>query len=188
MSEPNSASDPTPEVPKAPSFTYGQAPAAAAPASTPLPPPTSGERMPDYAAAPAYGSPGYGAPVPLVKPRRTWDMVLTIILLVVGFFGMLSGIGMAALMGDPSFADQYNDMLGQQGIGGDIDFGSFPAVVAISHIVLYLLALGISIPLLITNKIAFYVPLSAGVIAAIVFWGGYFAVVFSAIDLTQVSR
>jgi hypothetical protein len=186
MSEPNSAPDPTPEVPKAPSFTYGETPAAAP--GTPLPPPTFGERMPDYQAAPAYGTPVYGAPVAPVKRRRTWDLVLTIILLVVGFFGMLSGIGMAAVMSDPLFAEQYNDMLGQQGISGNVDFGSFPAVVTISHVVLYLLALGISIPLLITNKIAFYVPLSAGVVAAIVFWAGYLAVVFSSVDLSQYGR
>ena len=188
MSEPTSAPDPTPEVPKAPSFTYGDTPPAAAPASNPLPPPTYGERMPDYAAAPAYGTPVYGAAVPLVKPRRTWDMVLTIILLIVGFVGMLAGIGMAAVMSDPLFADQYNEMLGQQGIDGNVDFGSFPAVVTISHVVLYLLALGISIPLLIKNKIAFYVPLSAGVVAAIVFWAGYLAVVFSSVDLSQYGQ
>ncbi|WP_309711581.1 DUF6264 family protein, partial [Pseudolysinimonas sp.] len=91
MSEPNSASDATPEVPKAPSFTYGETAAAPAP-SNPLPPPAYGERMPDYTAAPAYGTPGYGAPLPPVKRRRTWDMVLTVILLVVGFFGMLIGL------------------------------------------------------------------------------------------------
>jgi hypothetical protein len=190
MSEPNSASDPTPEVPKAPSFTYGESAPTPAPApSSPLPPPTYGERTPDYAAAPAYGTPApgqhpYGTPPPR---RRTWDLVLTIILLVVGFFGMLSGIGMAAVFTDPLFEEQYSEMLGQQGISGTLEFGSFPAIVMISHVVLYVLALGLSILLLVKRKIAFYVPLSAGVIAAIIFWGGYFAVIFTSIDMTQLN-
>jgi hypothetical protein len=204
MSEPNSAPDATPEVPKAPSFTYGDAaPAApAAPAaSSPLPPPQYGERMPDYAAAPAYtpapdyaASPAYGAPVqghpygPPAPRRRTWDLVLTIVLLVTGFFGMLMGIGVAYLFTDPAFSEQFNEQLGQQGISGDIDFGSFPTIIVVSHVLLYLIALGLSILLLVKRKIAFYVPLSAGVIATLVFWIGYLAVVFSSVDMNQFGR
>jgi hypothetical protein len=37
----------------------------------------------------------------------------------------------------------------------------------------------VSILLLIKNKIAFWVPLTAGVIAAIVFWGTFMAIMFS---------
>jgi hypothetical protein len=191
MSEPNSASDPTPEVPKAPSFTYGDTPPAApAPASNPLPPPTYGERMPDYAAAPAYGTPvpghqPYGSPEPR---RRTWDLVLTIVFLVVGLFGMLAGIGIAFAFTDPLFNEEFNEGLSQQGLGGDVDFGSFPALIVISHVVLYLIALGLSILLLVKRKVAFYVPLTAGVIATVIFWGGYLAIVFSAIDTTQLTR
>ena len=190
MSEPNSASDPTPEVPKAPAFTYGEAAPAATPApSSPLPPPTYGERSPDYAAAPAYGTPApgqqpYGHPAPR---RRTWDLVLTIVLLVVGFFGMLSGIGIAFLFTDPAFSEQFNDGLGQQGISGDVDFGSFPTIIVVSHVLLYVLALGLSILLLAKRKIAFYVPLSAGVIATLIFWIGYLAVFFASVDMTQVT-
>jgi hypothetical protein len=179
MSEPNSAPDPTPEVPKAPSFTYGDAPAAAAPASTPLPPPTYGERMPDYAAAPAYGTPGYGAPVSgtPVKRRRTWDMVLTVILLVVGFFGMLIGLFYAWAFSDPVLLDQA---MGEGGLGGfDGTVGAGPTIIAVSHVVLYLVALGVGILLLVKNKIAFWVPLAAGVIAAIVFWGTLVSILLS---------
>ena len=39
--------------------------------------------------------------------------------------------------------------------------------------------LGVSILLLVKNKIAFWVPLTAGVVAAIVFWGSLMAIVFS---------
>lgn len=180
MSEPTSASDPTPEVPKAPSFTYGEA-AAATPPSDPLPPPMYGERMPDYAAAPAYGAPGYGGPAPTLKRRRTWDLVLTVILLVVGFFGMLIGLFYAWAFSDPVLLDQA---MGQGGMGGfNGTVGAGPTIIAVSHIALYLVALGVSILLLVKNKIAFWVPLTAGVIAAIVFWGTLVSILMSDPDL-----
>ncbi len=175
MSEPNSSSDPTPEVPKAPSFTYGDTPAAAAPPSAQLPPPTYGERAPDYAAAPAYGTPGYGAPLPPVKRRRTWDVILTVILLVVGLFGMLIGLFYAWAFSDPAL---LNEAMGSMG-GFDGTIGAGPTIIAVSHIVLYVVAVGVSILLLVKNKIAFWVPLSAGVIAAIIFWGAMFSILLS---------
>jgi hypothetical protein len=175
MSEPNSPSEATPEVPKAPSFTYGT-PAAATP-SDPLPPPTYGERMPDYQGAPAYGTPVYGAAGAPVKRRRTWDLVLTVILLVVGFFGLLIGLFYAWAFSDPALLDQA---LGQQGMGGfNGTVGAGPTIIAVTHIVLYLLALGVSILLLVKNTIAFWVPLSAGVIAAIIFWSVLVSIVMS---------
>jgi hypothetical protein len=190
MSEPNSAPDQTPEVPKAPSFTYGETPAAApaAPAATsnPLPPPTYGERMPDYAAAPAYGTPApatpvYGAAVQPVKRRRVWDLVLTVILLVVGLFGMGIGLIYAAIFADPVMLQEvFDQAYGEAGLGSwNGSVGAAPAIIAVSHVVLYLIALGVSILLLIKNKIAFWVPLSAGVLAAIIFWGAMMAIIFS---------
>jgi uncharacterized membrane protein YagU involved in acid resistance len=43
--------------------------------------------------------------------------------------------------------------------------------------VLYLAALGIAIPLLLKRRIAFWVPLVAGVLAAIVYWGSIIALI-----------
>lgn len=192
MSEPNSASDPTPPVPPAPSFTYGSPAAPPAAPAQPLPPPAYGERLPDptgaptYAAptyaAPAYGTPGAGAAYPAPpKRRRTWDLVLTIILLIVGLFGMGIGLIYAAIFSDPALVQEvFDQAYGQSGLGGwNGSVGAAPAVIAVSHIVLYLAAVGVSILLLIRNKIAFWVPLTAGVIAAIVFWGSLFAIVLS---------
>lgn len=188
MSEPTSASDPTPEVPKAPSFTYGSPAASAVPPAEPLPAPQYGERLPAPAGppSPAAGVPAYvpGFGMPPVKPRRTWDLVLTIILLVTGLIGMIAGLVSAVTFGDPAFEVAFQEALGQQGLSGDLDFGPFATVVAVSHVLLYLVALGVSIPLLIANKVAFWVPLTAGVLAAFVFWGGYFVVIFSAVDLS----
>ena len=187
MSEPNSTSDPTPPVPPAPSFTYGSPAASPVAPAQPLPPPAYGERLPDAPvppayAAPAYGTPGAGAAYPAApKRRRTWDLVLTIILLIVGLFGMGIGLIYAAIFSDPALVqDVFDQAYGQSGLGGwNGSVGAAPAVIAVSHIVLYLAAAGVSILLLIKNKIAFWVPLAAGVIAAIVFWGSLFAIVLS---------
>jgi hypothetical protein len=183
MSEPTSAPDQTPEVPKAPSFTYDTPAAAATPSN---PPPPSGDRMPDYAAAPGYGTPAYGDGLPAVKRRRTWDLVLTVILLVVGLFGMGIGLFYAWAFSDPALLDQA---LGQGGLGGfDGTVGAGPTIIVVSHVALYLVALGVSILLLVKNKIAFWVPLSAGVIAAIVFWAVLISIVVSDPDLISNYR
>ena len=85
--------------------------------------------------------------------------------------------------------DLLRDVLEQQGYPGfDAQPGAVPAVLVISHIVLYLLAVGGSIPLLITKRIAFWVPLAAGVVAAIIFWSCLFVVVSSDPGfITQIS-
>jgi hypothetical protein len=142
-----------------------------------------------------YAPPGYVPPVPsstdLTPPaydpaapapvagrtRRTWDVVLTVVLLVVGLFGATIGIAYGVIFTDPA---ALREILAQQGYPGfDAQPGAAPAVLVISHVVLYLLALGGSIPLLITKRIAFWVPLAAGVVAAIIFWSCMFIVVSS---------
>jgi hypothetical protein len=158
------------------------------PAPPTAPPPAGSAPAPYGAPAPGYGypPPGYGYPVaPPAGPRRRrgWDVGLTIALLAVGFFGMLAGLGAAPMFADPTFGAQLADLVG----GGSIDFGAFPVVLAVSHVVLYLVALGASIPLLVSGRaVAFWIPLAAGVLAAVVFWGGYLGVVFAQIDPTQV--
>src|SRR5664279_253189 len=121
-------------------------------------------------AMPAYGDPAYGAPayaVP-VRKRRTWDVVLTCILLVLGLIGLSLGLLYAWAFANP---DILSSALTQQGLTGNLTPGAAPAVIAISHIVLYLLALGLSIPLMIRGKaVVFWIPLVIGVVAAIIFW------------------
>lgn len=185
MSEPNSSSEPTPPVPPAPTFTYGSPAAPATPpaAGAPLPPPAYGERIPGYenapvAAPPAYAAPAYGAPVaPGGRRRRMWDVVLTVILLVVGFFGMLIGLFYAAIFSDPTLLDEAMAEGGLGGFNGEI--GAGPTIIAVSHVVLYLVAAGVGILLLVTRRIAFWVPLTAGVLAAIVFWGTLMGILLS---------
>jgi hypothetical protein len=133
-----------------------------------------------YGAQP-YGAQPYGAASypPQAGPRRrkTWDLVLTIVLLSLGFFGMLIGLLYSALFADPAFMDEMARQSGLQGFNGDV--GAAPAIVSVSHVLLYLLAVGGSLPLLIKKRVAFWVPLAAGVIAAVIFWGAFTAVILS---------
>ena len=131
-------------------------PAAAAPVAPQAP--TSG--------APVYGAPAYAPPV---RKRRTWDVVLTIILLVLAFFGMILGIVYGAIFSDPKLVSQAMASAGYGTFTGSA--GAGPTVLVVSHIVLFLLALGLSIPLLVRGRIVvFWIPLAIGVVAAIIFW------------------
>jgi Protein interacting with poly(A)-binding protein len=205
MSEPNAESQPVPPVPEAPTFTYGSpaqaVPPAPQPSADPLPPPAYGERIPGYVpppaapqygqpvaqpgyAQPAYGQSAYGqpyAPAPGGRRRRTWDVVFTIILLAVGLIGMIIGLFYAAIFADPVLVKQvFDEAFRQYGLGGwNGTVGAAPTVIAVSHVVLYLVALGVGILLLVTKRIAFWVPLTAGVVAAVIFWGALYSVVLS---------
>lgn len=124
---------------------------------------------------PVYGQPGFGG-APVAK-RRTWDVVLTIILLVLGLGGMLIGVLYGIIFSSPELIDDAFRQQGFNGFNGEV--GATPLVLILSHVVLYLVAAGLSILLLIKKKIAFYVPLAAGVIAAVVFWAALFALMLS---------
>jgi hypothetical protein len=114
-------------------------------------------------------------PAPGGRRRKTWDLVLTIVLLVLGFFGMLLGLLYAGIISDPAL---MNELFQQQGLGDfDGTVGAAPVVIVASHVILYLAVLGGSIPLLIGKRVAFWLPLAAGIVAAIIFWaalGGVF--------------
>jgi hypothetical protein len=118
------------------------------------------------------------------RRRRTWDLVLTIVLLVMGFFGMLIGLLYAGIISDPALMDQ---LFQQQNLGDfDGSVGAAPAVIIASHVILYLGVLGGSIPLLISKRVAFWLPLAAGVIAAIIFWSALGGVFLSDPDFTSL--
>ena len=172
---------PAPPVPRygeyAPGYTP-EAPAAPAAASAPVPAPapTYGYATPAAPAVPEYGY-GYVAPgAPVVRRRRTWDLILTVVLLVIGLFGMGIGLLYGAILSDRTL---LQESLSTQGYTWDGEIGAAPAIIVVSHLLLYFGAVGASIPLLISGRVAFWVPLSAGVIAAIIFWVTIFGVFFS---------
>ncbi len=110
------------------------------------------------------------------RQRKTWDVILTSLLLVLGLIGATLGIAYGVMFTDP---DLLRDVLADQGYPGfDPKPGAVPAVLVISHVVLYVVALG-GIALLATKRVAFWLPLAAGVVAAIIFWSCLFIVVSS---------
>ncbi|HWM33629.1 MAG TPA: DUF6264 family protein [Pseudolysinimonas sp.] len=171
MSEPTPPTPPVPPVPR-----YGEYAPGFVPPAPDASAPESGTPQP-YGAA-SY--PQQDAP----RGRRTWDVVLSVILLIVGLFGMLIGVAYGALFTDPALLDEAFRQQGFDGFHGTV--GAAAGVLIVSHLVLYLVAVAGTIPLLLTKRIAFWVPLVAGVIAAIVFWGTLFSVILT--DPTLVSQ
>ncbi|MBX3194950.1 MAG: hypothetical protein KF727_07625 [Microbacteriaceae bacterium] len=156
------------------------------PVPQPVAQPQYGEYAPGYvppapgtAAPPAAPAQTYGvAPQQPGRTRKTWDLVLTVVLYVLGLFGMLIGVFYGFVFSDPAMLNQALQQQGYGPITGGT--GAAPAVLIASHVILYLIAIGGSLPLLISKRVAFWVPLACGVIAAIVFWGTLFAVIASA--------
>jgi len=174
MSDQNADPEPPrPEVPK-----YGEyAPAEANPYGVPGLDSTASRSAP--AAPLPYGMPTPAAPMyaPPARTRRTWDAVLTSILLVLGLFGMSLGLFYAWAFTQPELLHQA---LAKQGLTESLNPGVVPAVITVSHIALYLLALGLSIPLLIRGKaVVFWIPLVIGVVAALIFWVSFGVVIAS---------
>jgi hypothetical protein len=169
--------------------------------TTPVERPRYGEYLPagsppPYQAPPAYLAPQqpapadypespYYQPVPPVRTRKVGDLVATCILLALGFFGMLGGIGIAAVLG-PSLMQEY----AKYGVtySAPAALPTIATVIWVSHLVLFLAAVGGSIPLLVKRRIAFWGPLVAGVLAAIVFWGGLVALVAGDASLLDAIR
>lgn len=134
-----------------------------------VPATTAPPTAPSLPAAPGYGVPAYGAPAysPLGHQRKTWDLVLTIVLLAIGaigaFIGATSGLGL-----NQAIQQQYDS----HGLGTyNGNNGAAVAVLAISHVVLYIIAVGLSILSLVKKRTTFWIPLVIGVVAAFIFWG-----------------
>jgi hypothetical protein len=176
-----------PAAPEAPPAYGERIPGYVPPAAPPAPgyaaPPAPGYAQPGYP-QPGYGQPGYGAPaygaagygIPPAPRRRTWDVVLTIILFIAGLVGMIIGLFYAAILADPTL---FNDAMAQQGMPISVDTRGAALIIGVSHPVLYLVGVGVGILLLVKNKIAFWVPLTAGVIATLVFWITLMSVILS---------
>lgn len=87
--------------------------------------------------------------------RRNADLVTTIVLLGLGFFGMLLGV----LLGISS------------ALSPDFNAVALGVVMAVSHVVLYGAALVFSVMRLRNRKVSFWIPLSAGAVASVIFLG-----------------
>ncbi len=171
---------PNPPVPPVPA--YGEY-AAPGPVYAPVPP-----------AQQQYPQPGYYVPQPYTtqqptyqyygepgkRPLRVADLVISIILLVIGLFGvgytLLTGVVLESAM-----QQQYDSYdLGTYTPGSSV--AVLQAVLIVSHVVLYVVVVPITLLLIVKRRISFWVPLTGGVIAAAIFWVAL--IVFIASDPT----
>jgi hypothetical protein len=121
------------------------------------------------------------APAPPPKKTRVADVAITSSLLSFGLAGAVLGTLFAVILLDAAGEAEEGDY----GYVAPATTLAFFLAVIISHGVLYLLALGISIPLMITRRIAFYVPLAAGVLAAVLFWAFFFSIMAGDLQATN---
>ncbi|PJJ62225.1 DUF6264 family protein [Compostimonas suwonensis] len=160
---------PGPAVPPAPAAPSGQAPGPIAPGGN-LP----GYPPPGYSAGPPMG---YPTQPPAAQKPRTWDLILTIILLVFGLFGAFFG-SVSALSSPTTLAQFYS----QEGLPDYVtpsNAGALITTIVVTHVVLYLIAVAGSILLLRRRRIAFWLPLVIGIVAAIIFWSVFATLVLA---------
>lgn len=124
---------------------------------------------PNAADLPAPVPPPSAAPAaPPVAAPRAWDRPVATALLVIGFFGM--SLGLYGGLNLQAVLEQAGAM---QGVTPSLPAWTPQAglAIAISHVVLYAVAVGWTLQRLRQNRSAFWVPLGAGIVAAIIYHG-----------------
>jgi hypothetical protein len=165
--------------PPPPAPQYGEyAPAA------PATPPPPAVQTPQYSYVPQETQVPQAAVAPEKPKSRTWDVVLTVILLVLGLVGALLGVSTGF-----SLPVAMDEVYRTYGLGSYVDDGSTSVpgtIIWVSHLVLYLIVLGISIAMLVMRKVTFWVALTGGVIAAIIYWATLLTLIFADPRLVDV--
>lgn len=125
------------------------------------PPPAYGPPPEPYAQQPAPVAPapyGYAvAPPPGKRPIRTWDLVVTIVLLV------LAGVLAAIMSFFGFFLAMAGDSCGARDCNSDMIAVGLMVAVALPWLLLIIVAV-VAIVMLVKRRIAFWVPLIGGVL------------------------
>lgn len=112
------------------------------------------------------------------RPLRTGDMIASIVLLVVGFFSTL-----IAILNALTLTTQIQALYEENGLTGAYEptVGATVAVIVIiaSHLILLAIAAIVTALLIRKRKPSFWVPLVAGVLAFVIFFGAIIAVMLS---------
>lgn len=130
--------------------------------------PTPPSGQPQYGEyAPTTNNPYYAAP-PAVRKGHPADVAITCVLLGIGLIVTLTTLTLPLTLAQAvsqAVSSRYGiDDANVSAVGG-LALG-----ITLSHVVLYLAGAGIAIPFMIKRRIAFWAPLAAGVVAAILFW------------------
>jgi hypothetical protein len=134
------------------------------PQSPPQPPARRPDPAPTPAPRPLSRSTGSAAVETTERPRRAWDVVLTVGLLAMGF-----ALTVQSISGFLNFGSTVALSVAEAGL--DLEFGAEAdaagIILLIIHFVLLLTALGVSVVLLREHRLAFWVPLTAGALATL---------------------
>ncbi|MGV8895415.1 MAG: DUF6264 family protein [Rhodoglobus sp.] len=117
-------------------------------------------------AAPKDAGIAQSAPDALPTKRRTWDVGLTTALILAGVFDV---VGSFSRFGN--LAATLREVYAQQGLGtftNDALANDMGIAINVTRVVLLVAAIGFGLWRLGQNKIAFWIPLTAGVLAFIV--------------------
>jgi hypothetical protein len=155
------SSTPQPRPTSGPAPRWGEyAPLPPAPPEPQLPvaPPVA----PSAASMPGPAPSGSAAPV---RRRRTWDVVLTIALLAYGLMTVLTSLSGAGDLGRT--IDQVYALQGLGDYTPTALAGTLTTAANLAQVVLLALAAYVSYRLLKAGRIAFWVPLVAGVLASL---------------------
>lgn len=135
--------------------------------------------------APAQAPLPQQAPPQPTKPR-TADRVITVFLLVIGAFGALNTA--FELYRFPQAQQKTAEMLGLSDYTPPSWLGPVGIVCAIVVLAIYAVSLILSVRRLRANKLTFFVPLIAGVVAFLLFFVLAIAAVASSPELLQASQ
>jgi hypothetical protein len=123
------------------------------------------------APAPPAARPDPPAPLPPPvarahdRPRRTWDVVLTTLLLLIGVYDVVTGFTVYGNLSAP-----LQDVFEQQGIGeftSDALAVQVGVVLNVLRVMLIAAAVVLGLMRINRNRIAFWVPLGAGAISVL---------------------
>ena len=138
-----------------------------------------------HATAPAFAPPPGAATSAAARPVRPVDRLATIMLLVIGLLGMWGAIGTLQSLPEqlPVAIRSASDMLGTNLSGFEYTPGpEVPGILlagSIAQIVLWVLTAWWSIARLRARRLAFWVPLAAGVVSIVLLYAAMFIVVLS---------
>ena len=137
---------------------------AAYPGAQPHPgrPPYPGPQPP----SPGAPAPGPGQQARLGQPAPTWNLTLTVLLGVFGFFGMSYSI--ATLQAIPASMQLLHSTNGLGEYTPAPVVGTLVAVGSILMAVIWAVSAGISAWMLVKRRLAFWIPLVAGIVAMVV--------------------
>lgn len=131
-------------------------------------------RFPSHPAqgGPAQGGPAQGVPGASPFLRHPFDRVVTIALLVLGLYNVITGFA-----GRSQIAGQIDEAYRSLGLTGDYTATSLTStvadVIAFTFLVLWVVAAVLATWMIIRGHIAFWIPLVAGILASVLSGVGY---------------